>query len=124
MDRGAAAFSLSLFLPGPLLENALQVDSALLQHLIADVGVHAGGGLVVAVADNLHYHQWVDAAFVEQGDIGSLPPVEGTALGRPTIVNLTGKPVTGQTWGSCGQEKATPHQSAAPCGTMKGCRFL
>ena len=33
------------------------------------------------------------------------------------------KAATGQTWGSRGRENATPHQSSARFGTMKGCDF-
>lgn len=38
----------------PLLENFVHVHGGLLQHLVADVGVDVGGGLVVGVADDLH----------------------------------------------------------------------
>lgn len=53
----------------PLPEYLVHVDGALLQHLVADVGVHAGGGLVVGVAHDFHGDQRVYAAFVEQGDV-------------------------------------------------------
>ena len=55
----------SLLIYRPLLEHFIHVHSGLLQHLIPDVGVDVGGGLVVGVAYDLHGHKWVDAAFVE-----------------------------------------------------------
>ena len=48
----------------PLPENLIHVDGALLQHLVANVGVHTGGGLVVAVAGDLHGDQRVDPGLV------------------------------------------------------------
>lgn len=53
----------------PLLEHLVHVHGGLLQHLIPDMGVDVGGGLVVGVADDFHGHQRVDAALVEHGHV-------------------------------------------------------
>ena len=49
---GLLLYSVSSF-PRPLFEGALQVDGGLLQHLLLDVGIDVGGGLVVGVTDDL-----------------------------------------------------------------------
>ena len=47
-------------LPGPLLENALQVNGGFLQHILLVVGIDVGSGLVVCVTDDFHGDQRVD----------------------------------------------------------------
>ena len=42
----------SLLIFRPLLEHLVHVHGGLLQHLVPDVGVDVGGGLVVGVADD------------------------------------------------------------------------
>ena len=51
-------------------------------------------------------------------------PCRGLLAGMATWSDWPGKPATGRTWGSRGREKATHHQRAARCGTMKGARIL
>ena len=53
----------------PLLEHFFHIYGGLLQHLIPDVGVDVGGGLIVGMADDLHCDQRIDSAFVEHGDV-------------------------------------------------------
>ena len=53
----------------PLPEHIPHVDGALLQHCVTHMGVYVGGGLVVAVAGNLHGDQRVDPGLVEQRNV-------------------------------------------------------
>ena len=59
----------SLLFFRPLLEHLVHVHGSLLQHLVPDVSVDVGSGLIVGMPDNLHCDQRIDAAFVEQGDV-------------------------------------------------------
>ena len=81
----------------PLLEHFFHIYGGLLQHLIPDVGVDVGGGLIVGMADDLHC----------DGPCGR--------SGRESLRQ-------GKRGAHVGWNKATPHQNAARCGTMKGCR--
>ena len=71
----------------PVLKHLVHVHSGLLQHLILDMGVDIRCRLIISMSHNLHGHQRVDAAFVEQGDV-VVPEIVRV---RVTLIGLKGR---------------------------------
>ena len=71
------------------LEHLVHVHGGLLQHLIPDVGVDVGGGLVVDVAGDLHGDQRVDPGLVEQHDV-VMPEIMRGQAGLDLLEDVAG----------------------------------